>query len=175
MKILKSLMSLTSKTENDSYENPWLFNNKPFTSNDIGNFAGFVYVIECLHDGKLYIGRKYFHSIRKVKGKSRRQRKESDWKTYYGSSDFLKELVKKHGKENFRRTIMSLHTTQGDCNYEEVRQQFLHNVLEDERFLNENINGKWHRKPQHIVDSRMVNEECSYLTLENLSLSKQEK
>ena len=155
-KMMSSLTNLTSKTT--EYDNPWIFNNKPFTSADIDNFVGFVYVIESLNDGKLYIGRKYFHSVRKVKGKARRQRKESDWKTYYGSSELLKERIKEHGTENFRRIILSLHTTQGDCNYEEVRQQFINNVLEDERFLNDNINGKWFKKPQHIIESRLINE-----------------
>ena len=169
-------MTLGKKTsKSNEYDNPWLFNNKPFTTDDIGKFVGFVYVIESLSDGKLYIGRKYFHNVRKKKGFTRRQRSESDWKTYYGSSEYLKELVKEQGKENFRRTILSLHTTKGDCNYEEVRQQFNNNVLEDDRFLNENINGKWHRKPKHISESRMVNEECSYLEHINLSLSKPEK
>jgi len=151
-------MSLTSKMT-EEYNNPWTFNNKPFTSADIGNFVGFVYCIESLIDGKLYIGRKYFYSTRKVKGKSRRVKKESDWKSYYGSSDILKERVKEFGHESYRRIILSLHKTEGDCNYEEVRQQFLHNVLEDERFLNENINGKWHRKPQHILEGRLYNGE----------------
>jgi len=165
-------MTSTSKT---TYDNPWIFNNKPFTSEDIGNFVGFVYVIENLIDGKLYIGRKYFYSKRKTKSSTRRKKSESDWKTYYGSSAYLKELVEQYGKENFRRTILSLHITEGDCNYEEVRQQFVNNVLEDDRFLNENINGKWHRKPEHIVNGRMVNEECSYLTPTISSLSKPEK
>lgn len=149
-------MNLTSKTT--EYDNPWTFNNKPFTSEDIGNFVGFVYVIESLIDGKLYIGRKYFYSKRKAKGKTRRVKKESDWKTYYGSSEVVKKLVEEHGKKNFKRVILSLHTTEGDCNYEEVRQQFVNNVLEDDRFLNENIGGKWHRKPKHIVDGRLINE-----------------
>ena len=149
-------MSSTSKTT--TYDNPWLFNGEPFTSEDIGKFVGFVYCIESLTDGKLYIGRKYFYSTRKVKGKSRRVKKESDWKQYYGSSDILKERVEKFGYEAHRRIILSLHKTEGDCNYEEVRQQFIHNVLEDDRFLNENINGKWHRKPQHIIDGRVINE-----------------
>ncbi len=35
-------------------------------------------------------------------------------------------------------------------NYEEVREQFLHGVLEDETYINGNINGKWHRAPEHI-------------------------
>jgi hypothetical protein len=141
------------------YENPWLFNGKPFTTEDIGKSVGFVYLIESLIDGKLYIGRKYFHSIRKVKGKTRRQRKESDWKTYYGSSEELKTIILEHGKNNFKRVILSLHSTKGDVNYEEVKQQFLNNVLEDDRFLNENINGKWHRKPAHIVEGRILNED----------------
>src|SRR6056300_1619583 len=133
----------------NDYDNPWTFNNKIFTSEDIGNYVGYVYVIES-PTGELYIGRKYFHSIRKVAGKTRRQRKESDWKKYYGSSKELLTLIEKYGKVDFKRIILSLHTTRGDCNYEEVKQQFLNNVLEDDRFINENINGKWHRKASHI-------------------------
>ena len=154
--MMSSSTNLTSKTTN--YDNPWIFNDKPFTSEDIQHFVGFVYCIESLIDGKLYIGRKYFYNKRKVKGATRRKKSESDWQKYYGSSETLKELVKAHGKENFRRVIMSLHTTEGDCNYEEVRQQFINNVLEDDRFLNENIGGKWHRKPKHIIDGRVINE-----------------
>jgi hypothetical protein len=141
----------------NDYDNPWTFNNKIFTSEDIGNYVGYVYVIES-PTGELYIGRKYFHSIRKVTGKTRRQRKESDWKKYYGSSKELLTLIEKYGKVDFKRIILSLHTTRGDCNYEEVKQQFLHNVLEDDRFINENINGKWHRKASHILEGRKLNE-----------------
>lgn len=140
------------------YENPWSFNDKPFTSDDIGKFVGFVYVIECLVNGKKYIGRKYFHTVRKVKGKTRRVRKESNWKTYYSSSEELKKLVESYGQDQFKRVILSLHTTQGDCNYEEVKLQFQHNVLENDEFLNDNINGKWHTKPSHIVEGRLLNE-----------------
>jgi|LWDU01.1.fsa_nt_gi hypothetical protein len=147
--------TLTKKSE---YTNKWQFHGKDFDTDDIGNAQGFVYVIET-PDGKFYIGRKYFHSIRKKKGFLRRQRTESDWKKYYGSSEYLKELVKEEGKDSFRRIILSLHKTRGDCNYEEVKQQFLHDVLESDNFLNDNINGKWHRKPQHIIDDRVLNEE----------------
>jgi|SaaInlStandDraft_5_1057022.scaffolds.fasta_scaffold99170_2 hypothetical protein len=140
------------------YTNKWQFNGKDFDTDDIGIAQGFVYVIET-PDGKFYIGRKYFHSIRKVKDKVRRQRTESDWKNYYGSSVYLKEIVKEQGKDSFKRIILSLHKTRGDCNYEETKQQFIHDVLEDSNFLNDNINGKWHRKPQHIIDDRVINEE----------------
>jgi len=137
------------------YDNPWLFNNEVFNDSDIGKFVGFVYLIVNNITSKKYIGRKYFHQVRKVKGKSRRQRSDSDWKKYYGSSKGLLDDVESLGKENFTRIILSLHTTRGDCNYEEVKQQFNQNVLEEEGWYNENINGKWHRKPTHIAEARL--------------------
>lgn len=139
-----------------SYEFPWTFDGEPFYSENIDKFVGFVYLIVNRLDGRKYIGRKYFHNIRKVKGKTRRQRSESDWQSYYGSSKDLQADVEKYGKENFDRIILSLHTTRGDCNYEEVKQQFLFNVLEEDGWYNENINGKWHRKPQHIAEGRRI-------------------
>ncbi len=94
--------------------------------------------------------RKYFYSHLKKKGSKRRQTSESNCKEYYGTSDELKEEIEAHGKENFRREIISLHSTKGRVNYEEVREQFLHGVLENETYINGNINGKWHRAPEHI-------------------------
>ena len=132
-----------------SYENPWTFDGKEFESEDIGDSYGFVYVITT-PEGQKYIGRKYFWSIRKARGKTRRQRSESDWKAYYGSSDVLKAKIKDSDKSLFRREIISLHSTKGRVNYEEVREQFAHGVLENEAYLNDNINGKWHRGPEHI-------------------------
>jgi hypothetical protein len=132
-----------------SYENPWTFDGKVFDSEDIGDSYGFVYIITT-PDGQKYIGRKYFWSVRKVKGKSRRQRSESDWKSYYGSSDIIKEKIKQSDRNQFKREIISLHSTAGRVNYEEVREQFAHEVLEREEYINENINGKWHRSPEHI-------------------------
>tara|TARA_R110000796_G_C14348741_1_gene411295 strand:+ start:208 stop:633 length:426 start_codon:yes stop_codon:yes gene_type:complete len=132
----------------------WTFRDEIFSEKDIDKFEGFVYIITNELNGRRYIGRKYFYSIRKVKGKKRRQRSSSDWQKYYGSSEQLKADIEKCGIENFRREIISLHTTRGDCNYEEVKQQFLHNVLEEDKFYNDNISGKYHRKPKHIIESR---------------------
>ena len=70
----------------------------------------------------------------------------------------LLEDVEKHGKSNFKRYIISLHTTRGDTNYEEVKQQFLQNVLESPDWYNNNINAKWQRKPTHIVEGRRYSE-----------------
>jgi hypothetical protein len=133
-----------------TYENAWTFDGKEFDSEDIGDAYGFVYLITT-PEGQKYIGRKYFWSIRKVKGKTRRQRSESDWKKYYGSSDLLKAKIKDSDKNLFRREIISLHSTKGRVNYEEVKEQFVNGVLESDEYLNDNINGKWHRGPEHIT------------------------
>ena len=141
------------------YENPWSFNGKPFNTEDIEKYEGFVYVIISQITGRLYIGRKYFFSRRRKKGATRRSKTESDWKVYYGSNKILQEEVKEQGKENYKRIILSLHTTQGDVNYEEVKQQFIQNVLENDKYYNDNINGKWYRKADHIVKGRLLNED----------------
>ena len=140
------------------YENSWSFNGKAFTSKDINNFVGFVYVILSQITGRFYIGRKYFFSLRRKKGEARRRKKESNWKDYYGSNEVLLQEISEHGKENYQRIILSLHTTKGDVNYEEVKQQFLCNVLENDKYYNDNINGKWYRKADHIVKGRLLNE-----------------
>ena len=129
------------------YENPWVYKNTTFTSNDIGDFFGFVYRITNLQSGKQYIGRKYFYQFRKPRGKSRKVKSESDWKKYYGSSDELTADRKSIGNECFKREIISLHTTKGWVNYEETRQLFLNNVLsENENYYNSNILGRYMRK-----------------------------
>ena len=55
------------------------------TSDDIGDFFGFVYRITNLQSGKQYIGRKYFWQKRKPRGGGRKVTSESDWKKYYGA------------------------------------------------------------------------------------------
>ena len=111
------------------YENPWLYEGKPFTSNDIDDLFGFVYCITNIQNGREYIGRKYFWKFRTPKGKKRKVKSESDWRKYYGSCPELKEDIGKLGRQNFSRTILSLHKTGGKTNFEETRQLFIHGVL----------------------------------------------
>jgi len=111
------------------YENPWVYNGSPFTSDDIGDHYGFVYLIENKLNGRKYIGRKYLWQFRTPKGKKRKVKSESNWKNYYGSCPELKEDVERLGRQNFSRTILSLHKTKGKTNYEETRQLFVNNVL----------------------------------------------
>jgi hypothetical protein len=135
-----------------SYENPWIFEERTFLSEDINDLYGFVYCITNKSTGKKYIGRKYFWSFRKPPGKTRRVKQESDWKKYYGSCPELKDDIKKYGKEIFSREILSLHKTKGTCNYEETKQLFLNNVLSEAlddgapAYYNSNILGRYMRK-----------------------------
>ena len=115
--------------KNIDYENPWIYKGNPFTSDDIGDYYGFVYRITNTTTQKSYIGRKYFVQKRKPKGGKRKVTSESDWKRYFGSSEELKQDIKRIGRSAFRREILSLHTTLGQVNYEETKQLFLHNVL----------------------------------------------
>ena len=134
------------------YENPWMYEGKPFTSDDIGDYYGFVYRITNINNRKSYIGRKYFVQKRKPKGGKRKVTSESDWKRYYGSSDELKRDIKTLGRDYFKREILSLHTTLGKVNYEETKQLFLHNVLMESldngepAYYNSNILGRYMRK-----------------------------
>ena len=134
------------------YENPWYYKGTAFTSADIGDFFGYVYLITNNTTGKKYIGRKYFVQKRKPRGGKRRVTSESDWKKYYGSSPELKADVKKYGKLNFKREIISLHETLGKVNYEETKQLFLNNVLIEAlddgtpAYYNSNILGRYMRK-----------------------------
>jgi hypothetical protein len=137
---------------NCSYTNPWYYNGKIFESDDIQDFFGFVYLIKNLTNGRQYIGRKYFFSFRTPKGKKRKVKSESDWKNYYGSCPELKEDIVKYGRENFSRTIISLHKTKGKTNFEETRQLFGNNVLTEglddgtPSYYNSNILNRYFRK-----------------------------
>ena len=120
----------------------WTYEGREFTSNDIGDFYGFVYRITNLVSGHDYVGRKYFKTIRKLKPlmgfkRKRKVTKETDWKEYYGSSKRLLEDIEELGEENFSREIICLCKTRGDTNYMEAKIQFDEEVL-----LNpENYNG----------------------------------
>ena len=140
---------MTMETPID-YENPWIFNGSPFVSEDINDLYGFVYRITNLQSGKQYIGRKYFWSFRKPRGKSRRVKSESDWKKYYGSSDELNAERREIGNAAFKREILSVHRTKGRVNYEETRQLFVNNVLSEQNdYYNSNILGRYYKKDYH--------------------------
>ena len=139
------------------YENPWLYQNTNFTSDDINDKFGFVYCITNNTNGRQYIGRKYFWKFRTPKGKKRKVKSESDWKNYYGSCPELKEEIQQLGKQNFSRVILSLHNTKGQTNFEETRQLFVKGVLTESlgdgtpKYYNSNILSRYFRKDLSLI------------------------
>jgi hypothetical protein len=144
----------------------WIYQGKEFTSEDIGKYFGFVYMITNLETGVKYIGKKNFYSLRKDTKKSngkrkKRIRKESDWKNYYSSSDTLKFLVNTKGKEIFKREILLLCYTLGELNYSETKYLFKYDVLESDDYYNDNIIGRYYSKNILKYPSSLINSHLS--------------
>jgi hypothetical protein len=131
----------------------WHYQNVPFepTEEELSQWQGFVYMITERSSNKKYIGKKFFWSRRRLpplKGKTRKRIviKESDWKTYYGSSEDLKTLVEERGDDNYYREILKLCKTKGECSYYEAKEQFERDVLLKDDYYNEFIGCKIHSK-----------------------------
>lgn len=121
------------------------------------DWFGFVYRITCLANNKKYIGKKQFWSNQKrppLKGKKRGRRviKESDWKEYYGSSNDLKEDLKKYGKDSFKREILELTTCKWESAYLELMWQLKENAILREDYYNGIINLRIGKMPIHLKE-----------------------
>jgi hypothetical protein len=125
----------------------WLYKGEKFNEEDIGDNVGFVYLIQNLKSNKNYIGKKLFKSTRTktIKGKRKKVKSDSNWKSYWGSNSVLQEDVKILGEEHFRREILYLCKTKGTANYLELREQIDRRVLETDGWYNEQIYARIHR------------------------------
>ncbi len=88
----------------------WYYNSEEITELP-EKVVGFVYLITNLTNDRKYIGKKLAQFKRTkppLKGRKNKRRSsvESDWRTYYGSSDDLNEDDEKIRKENFKREIL---------------------------------------------------------------------
>jgi hypothetical protein len=145
---MMQVISPTTKVED-------LINDSNF---DINEYIGYIYVTLHIPTGRRYIGKKnFFHTLNKKLGKkelaeipvTRGKRpskksvtKESDWKTYYGSSTEVKSLP----KDEMTRYVLKLCKTSKQLTYWETKYLFQYNVLEDDHYINDNILGKFFRK-----------------------------
>ena len=105
----------------------------------------FVYLITNLLNHKKYVGKKLakFKTTKKpLKGKKNKRRgtKESDWKTYWGSSAQLIDDVEKLGEHRFTREILYYCSNRGTASYLEAQEQFERKVLEVDDYYNGIIN-----------------------------------
>jgi hypothetical protein len=138
----------------------WYYNRKPFDKELIPEGAvGFIYVMRLTIDGeeKLYIGKKAFYSVQKIKLGKKEEALRTDkrlkqykvvsklnYENYYSSNAKIKEAVK--NKVPVMRVILKICYSKTELTYEEVKYQFKFDVLGSDRFLNDNILGKFYRK-----------------------------
>lgn len=138
-----------------------LINDENFNIND---YEGYIYMTSFLDINKSYIGKKNFKLKTNVKlgkkelanlpitrGKKPSKKlviKESDWKTYYGSSSEVKNLLKTYPKDRIVRSILLLCKTKKELTYYECKYLFQYGVLEpgNEHYINDNIQGRFFRK-----------------------------
>jgi hypothetical protein len=142
----------------------WLYkNNEVYSLEDIPqNTFGFIYITTHIPTGKKYLGKKsIYHNVKKKltkkelaeqpitrgrKSTTTTIQKESDWKTYYGSEEFIKQKIKDKKQEEFTREILVFVPNKKLLTYYECKYQFIYSVLESNEWLNTNILGKFYSK-----------------------------
>jgi hypothetical protein len=120
------------------------------------NPFGFIYLITNNVNQRQYIGKKQCVSRVKrkpLKGKTRNRidHKESDWKTYTGSSKELNEDISKYGKENFTFEILEWCGSKWELGYKEIKKQLEHDVLLNEQFYNGILNVRIGKPPKDFL------------------------
>jgi len=128
----------------------WILNNEIYDTTP-EEYQGFVYMITDLTNDKKYIGKKFFWKpktlpVTKTRKRRVKTRVESDWKKYYGSSKEVLQLVESNGKDKYKREILRLCLTKGECSYYEAKYQFEYDVLLNDEFYNELISCRIHSR-----------------------------
>lgn len=127
--------------------------------------VGFVYLITNLQNDRKYVGKKLAKfSKTKTKTVTRkdgtkakkkiRSKVDSDWLSYYGSSNELSSDISALGVENFKREILYFCSSKAACSYLEAKLQFQYNVLESDAWYNNNIMIWVHGN--HIRDKKLM-------------------
>jgi len=127
---------------------------------DPTQYEGYIYMTTNLETNRSYIGKKNFFHKTNVKlgkkelaalpvtrGRTKQTKlvvKPSDWKTYYGSSQEIKEDLKKYPKDKFVRVLLKLCKSKKSLTYYENKYLFQYGVLEDpKKWINDNIQGRF--------------------------------
>ena len=134
---------------------------------DPSQYEGYIYMTTFLNLNRSYIGKKNFFHTNNVKlgkkelaalpvtrGRTKQTKlvvKPSDWKTYYGSSSEVKELLKTEPKDSIVRSMLRLCKSKKELTYFECKYLFQYGVLEDSsKWINDNILGKFYTKDIYL-------------------------
>lgn len=139
-----------------------MYENKIFepSDDDIKDYVGFVYLITEKKTNMKYIGKKLFRKTIKrppLKGKKRKRIEviQSDWQSYFGSSDIVKQLVEEYGPDAFIREILHFCKTKGEMSYWETKEQFDRDVLLRDDYYNGIIHCRInHLSVKHLKDKK---------------------
>ena len=141
----------------------WLYQNKEIKelADMPEDIFGFIYEVTHIPTGRKYLGKKQIISVTK-KALGKRElaliadkrtskfkvvRKESDWKTYYGSHSEIKGLIKEGKQSEFLREILIFTPNKKLHTYYENKLLFIKGVIEpDSNYINDNIEGRYFRK-----------------------------
>ena len=120
----------------------WLYQGTPV--NELPEeTVGFVYIITNNLSGRKYIGKKLAkfsktsYKTVKLKNGTKKKKKirnkvDSDWLTYWSSSEDLKADVVALGEDKFSREILRYCNSKNELSYYEAKYQFEYDVLLDE-------------------------------------------
>jgi hypothetical protein len=120
----------------------WIYQNSPVEVLP-EDCVGFVYIITNNLSGKKYIGKKLAKFAKtsyktvKLKNGTKKKKKirskvDSDWLTYWSSSEDLKADVAALGEDKFSREILRYCNSKNELSYYEAKYQFEYDVLLDE-------------------------------------------
>lgn len=109
------------------------------------DWFGFIYEIEHRSTGRVYIGKKQLLAKRQKTKSNKSRYKESNWREYASSSEFVARLIEEYGKEDFHFRIVRLCSGLCELSYAEEAHQFGSDVLcarldnGERKYLNQTI------------------------------------
>lgn len=157
------------KDRNDNPE-PWHWNGKQIEEipEEFKEHQSFVYLITNKVNKKRYVGFKTIVSRRfkSVKGKKKSALVESDWRTYFSSSQELLHDVGVYGRGNFLREIIAFTVNKGVGKYYEAEEQFRRGVISNHHeeyyngIVNLRLNHNLVKQYDGIVKAKIILGDC---------------